>query len=53
MSALMPRLLGDLTGWFDTDFPVRTGHMIRVGTLTVTGGVLTLPTNWLATSATS
>jgi HSP20 family molecular chaperone IbpA len=30
MSALMPRLLGDLTGWFDTDFPVRTGHMIRV-----------------------
>lgn len=32
MPALMPlpRLLGDLTGWFDTDFPVRTGHMIRV-----------------------
>ncbi len=32
MAALMPlpRLLGDLTGWFDTDFPVRTGHMIRV-----------------------
>jgi HSP20 family protein len=30
MNALMPRLLGDLTGWFDTDFPVRTGHMIRV-----------------------
>jgi HSP20 family protein len=32
MTALipLPRLLGDLTGWFDTDFPVRTGHMIRV-----------------------
>lgn len=30
MSTLMPRLLGDLTGWFDTDFPARTGHMIRV-----------------------
>jgi len=30
MNTLMPRLLGDLTGWFDTDFPVRTGHMIRV-----------------------
>jgi HSP20 family protein len=30
MNALMPRLLGDLTGWLDTDFPVRTGHMIRV-----------------------
>jgi HSP20 family molecular chaperone IbpA len=30
MSALMPRLFGDLTGWFDTDFPVRAGHLIRV-----------------------
>ncbi len=30
MNALMPRLLGDLTGWLDTDFPVRAGHMIRV-----------------------
>jgi len=32
MATLMPlpRLLGDLTGWFDTDFPVRAGHMIRV-----------------------
>ncbi len=30
MNALMPRWIGDLTGWFDTDFPVRTGHMIRV-----------------------
>jgi HSP20 family molecular chaperone IbpA len=30
MTALMPRLLGDLTGWFDTDFPVRAGHLIRV-----------------------
>jgi|SRR5437764_12922758 len=30
MNVLMPRLLGDLTGWFDSDFPVRTGHMVRV-----------------------
>ena len=30
MNALMPRLLGDLGGWFDLDFPVRTGHLIRV-----------------------
>jgi HSP20 family molecular chaperone IbpA len=26
----MPRLLGDLTGWFDTDFPIRAGHLIPV-----------------------
>lgn len=30
MPALMPRLFGDLTGWFDTDFAVRAGHLIRV-----------------------
>ncbi len=30
MNALMPRLLGDLGGWLDLDFPVRTGHLIRV-----------------------
>jgi HSP20 family molecular chaperone IbpA len=41
MSVLMPRLPGDLTGWFDTDFPVRAGHMIRVeDTLTDTEYVL-------------
>ena len=30
MDVLVPRLLGDLSGWFDTDFPLRTGHLIRV-----------------------
>jgi HSP20 family molecular chaperone IbpA len=30
MTALMPRLLGDLTGWFDTDLPIRSGHLIRM-----------------------
>ena len=30
MNSLMPRLFGDLTGWFDTDFPIRAGHMIPV-----------------------
>ncbi len=30
MNSLMPRLLGDLTGWFDTDFPIRAGHLIPV-----------------------
>lgn len=33
MSALMPRLFGDLTDWFDTElplFPTRMTHMIRV-----------------------
>ena len=30
MNTLMPRLFGDLTGWFDTDFPIRAGHMIPV-----------------------
>ncbi len=30
MPVLVPRLLGDLSGWFDTEFPLRTGHLIRV-----------------------
>jgi len=30
MSALMPRFLGDVTDWFELEFPLRTGHMIRV-----------------------
>jgi HSP20 family protein len=30
MSALMPRFLGDMSDWFDLEFPLRTGHMIRV-----------------------
>ena len=30
MNALMPRLLGDLSGWFDTDLLIRSGHLIRV-----------------------
>jgi HSP20 family protein len=30
MNTLMPRLLGDLTGWFDTDFPIRAGRLIPV-----------------------
>jgi HSP20 family molecular chaperone IbpA len=30
MAALMPRLFGDVTEWFESDFPLRTGHMIRV-----------------------
>lgn len=30
MNSLMPRLLGDLSGWFDTDFPIRAGHLIPV-----------------------
>ena len=25
-----PSLLGDLSGWFDTDLPIRSGHLIRV-----------------------
>jgi HSP20 family protein len=41
MNILMPRLLGDLTGWFDTDFPFRAGHLIPVeDTLTDTEYVL-------------
>lgn len=30
MSALVPRLFGDLTDWFEMDFPVRSGQMIRI-----------------------
>jgi len=30
MTSLMPRLFGDLSGWFDTDFPIRAGHLIPV-----------------------
>jgi HSP20 family protein len=30
MSALMPRFFGDMTDWFELEFPLRTGHMIRV-----------------------
>jgi HSP20 family protein len=30
MNALMPRLLGDLSGWFDTDLLLRSGHLIRL-----------------------
>src|SRR5262245_49531499 len=30
MSALMPRLFGDMTDWFESEFPFRAGHMIRV-----------------------
>jgi HSP20 family molecular chaperone IbpA len=41
MNTLMPRLFGDLTGWFDTDFPIRAGHLIPVeDTLTDTEYVL-------------
>jgi HSP20 family protein len=29
MTALMPRLLGDMTDWFELDFPLR-GRLIRV-----------------------
>jgi len=29
MTALMPRLLGDMTDWFELDFPLR-GNLIRV-----------------------
>lgn len=30
MSALIPRLLGDLTDWLDADLVPRAGHLIRV-----------------------
>jgi HSP20 family molecular chaperone IbpA len=30
MAALMPRLFGDMTDWFESEFPFRTGHLIRV-----------------------
>lgn len=30
MTALMPRLFGDVVDWFETDFPLRPGNMIRV-----------------------
>jgi HSP20 family protein len=30
MNALVPRLWGDLSDWFETELPLRTGHMIRV-----------------------
>jgi HSP20 family molecular chaperone IbpA len=30
MAALMPRLFGDVTDWFESEFPLRTGHMIRI-----------------------
>lgn len=30
MPVLVPRLLGDLSGWFDTELPLRAGHLIRV-----------------------
>jgi HSP20 family molecular chaperone IbpA len=30
MTALMPRLFGDVVDWFETDFPLHPGHMIRV-----------------------
>ena len=41
MPVLVPRLLGDLSGWFDTEFPLRTGHLIRVeNTVTDTDYIL-------------
>ena len=30
MTALMPRLFGDLFDWLETETPVRAGHLIRV-----------------------
>lgn len=30
MTALVPRLFGDLSDWVETELPLRTGHMIRV-----------------------
>lgn len=30
MTALMPRLFGDLADWFETDFPLHPGQLIRV-----------------------
>jgi HSP20 family molecular chaperone IbpA len=30
MTALMPRLFGDIADWFEGDFPLHPGHLIRV-----------------------
>jgi HSP20 family molecular chaperone IbpA len=30
MTALMPRLFGDVSDWLEMEFPLRAGHMIRV-----------------------
>jgi HSP20 family protein len=30
MTALMPRLFGDMTDWFESEFPFRPAHLIRV-----------------------
>jgi HSP20 family protein len=30
MSALIPRLFGDMSDWLETEFPLRAGHLIRV-----------------------
>jgi len=30
MNALVPRFFGDLTDWFESEFPLRGGHLIRV-----------------------
>lgn len=30
MTTLLPRLFGDVSEWFDTEFPVRGGALIRV-----------------------
>jgi HSP20 family molecular chaperone IbpA len=30
MTALMPRLFGDIAEWFEADFPLHPGHLIRV-----------------------
>lgn len=30
MTALMPRLFGDIADWFEADFPLHPGHLIRV-----------------------
>src|SRR6266508_461350 len=29
MTALVPRLFGDLGDWFETELPLRAGHIIR------------------------
>jgi HSP20 family protein len=30
MAALLPRLFGDMTDWFESEFPLRPGQLIRV-----------------------
>src|SRR5262249_32699305 len=30
MNALTPRLFGDMTDWFESELPLRAGHLIRV-----------------------